>query len=120
MLVETASAEGYASAEAEGFLVALDTRLDEALLREGLARELVRTVQDARKQADLRIADRIRLRIAGSPGVEAALAQYRDFIMAETLAIWSSSTIPDGYQVKHQVQGETWTVSLKREFTDVT
>ncbi|MGH7263705.1 MAG: isoleucine--tRNA ligase, partial [Candidatus Rokuibacteriota bacterium] len=51
VLVEAASPEGYAVAEDRGILVALDTTLTEELRREGLARELVRHVQDARKNA---------------------------------------------------------------------
>ena len=62
VLVETTSAEGYACAEEGGWLVGLDTTLTEALEREGLARELVRTVQEARKQAGLEVSDRIMLR----------------------------------------------------------
>jgi isoleucyl-tRNA synthetase len=116
VLIETSSAEGYTSAEEEGFLVALDTHLDDALLREGLARELVRTVQDARKQADLRIADRIRLRIAGSPGVEAALAHYRDFIMSETLAVaWGDGGFRPEFSVEHTLAEEHWTIALARQ-----
>jgi isoleucyl-tRNA synthetase len=116
VLIETSSAEGYTSAEEEGFLVALDTHLDDALLREGLARELVRTVQDARKQADLRIADRIRLRIAGSPGVEAALAHYRDFIMSETLAVaWGDGGFHPEFSVEHTLAEEHWTIALARQ-----
>ena len=115
VLVETASAEGYASAEEEGYLTALDTRLDEALVREGLARELVRTVQEARKQADLNISDRITLRIAGSPGVYDALAQYRDFIMAETLATgWGDRGFQPQFTVEHKLAGETWRIELAR------
>ena len=68
VLVETTSAEGYACAEEGGWLVGLDTALTEALEREGLARELVRTVQEARKQAGLEVSDRITLRIDGSAG----------------------------------------------------
>ncbi|MDX1434849.1 MAG: isoleucine--tRNA ligase, partial [Gammaproteobacteria bacterium] len=66
VLVESIAAEGYACAEEGGYLVGLDTRLDDALLREGLARELVRTVQEARKQAGLEVSDRIVLRVSGS------------------------------------------------------
>jgi isoleucyl-tRNA synthetase len=116
VLVETSAAEGYASAEDEGYLVALDTRLDDALLREGLARELVRTVQDARKQADLNIADRIRLRIEGSAGVQAALAQYRDFIMAETLATdWAADGFQPEFSVEHTLSNEHWRIALARQ-----
>ena len=67
VLVETTSAEGYACAEEGGYLVGLDTRLTPALEREGLARELVRTVQEARKQAGLEVSDRIRLRVESEP-----------------------------------------------------
>ncbi|MCZ6556395.1 MAG: DUF5915 domain-containing protein [SAR324 cluster bacterium] len=113
VLVETASAEGYESAEDEGYLVALDTRLDEALLREGLARELVRTVQDARKQANLNVSDRIRLNIRGSKGVEEALAGHRELIMAETLAAeWADDGDAAQFSVERSLEGESWVIGL--------
>ena len=59
VLIETSSAEGYACAEDVGYLAALDTALNEDLIDEGVAREIVRSVQDARKQAGLEVADRI-------------------------------------------------------------
>ena len=83
VLVESTSAEGYACAEEGGYLVGLDTSLTEALEREGLARELVRTVQEARKQAGLDVSDRITLRIEGSSDVAAALDVHRDYVMEE-------------------------------------
>ena len=78
--VHTTSAEGYACARAGRLLVALDTTLSEALLVEGIAREIVRTVQDARKSAGLEIADRIALAISGSKRVQAALREHREYI----------------------------------------
>ncbi|MCH9039556.1 MAG: class I tRNA ligase family protein [Chloroflexi bacterium] len=65
VLVETSSAEGYACAEDGGFLVELDTHLTDELVNEGLAREVVRSIQDARKQAGLEVSDRIVLGITG-------------------------------------------------------
>ncbi len=115
MLIETASAEGYASAEEEGYLAALDTRLDERLLREGLARELVRSIQEARKQAGLNIADRITLGLSGSPGVEAALAAHRDYVLAETLTEVLEDPSPgNAYTAEHELAGEHWRIALAR------
>ena len=112
MLIETASAPGYASAKEGGYLVGLDTRLDEALELEGLAREMVRTVQETRKQAGLAVSDRIALRIAGSPRVEAALALHRDYIAAETLASKWSGEDPDAFRTEHRLDGHAWTIGL--------
>jgi len=115
VLVETTSAEGYACAEEGGFLVGLDTRLDEALRREGLARELVRTVQEARKQAGLEVADRIRLRIEGSPGVEQALEAHREFLMTETLAsAWAEPGFRGEHTAEHSLDSEHWHITLAR------
>ncbi len=86
VLVDSKSASGFAFADGEGMLVALDTRVDRALLLEGLAREIVRAVQDARKQAGLNVSDRICLRI-DAPGEWAqALQTWRDYVARETLA----------------------------------
>ena len=116
VLVETTAAEGYASAEDEGYLVALDTRLDDALVREGLARELVRTVQDARKQANLNVSDRIRLNIRGSKGVQDALAGHRELIMAETLATeWAEDGEAAQFTVERSLEDESWVIGLARQ-----
>ena len=115
-LVETASAEGYASAEDGGYLVGLDTRIDEALRREGLARELVRTVQEARKQAGLEVSDRIRLRVSGSAAVSAALDEHRDYVMEETLSheLLGNGAFGAEYEAEHRLEDEHWSIGLAR------
>jgi isoleucyl-tRNA synthetase len=115
LLVESASAEGFACAEDGGYLVGLDTTLSDELRREGVARELVRAVQDARKQAGLEVADRIVLWVEGDEAVAAALAEHRDYLMTETLA--SAWRRPDENAfVVRQDQGDVhWAIELKRE-----
>jgi isoleucyl-tRNA synthetase len=87
VLVDSKSAQGFAFAESDGMLVALDTRLDHALVLEGSAREVVRAVQDARKQAGLQVSDRIHLRVDATGDVSEALTAFGDYIKGETLAV---------------------------------
>ena len=68
-----------------GFVV-LDLVLDEALRAEGLARDAVRVVQDARKAADLHVSDRIRLRLVVPGDWVGAMEEHRGLIAHETLA----------------------------------
>ena len=115
VLVESTSAEGYACAEEGGYLVGLDAALTEALEREGLARELVRTVQEARKQAGLDVSDRITLRIEGTPEVAAALETHRDYVMEETLAIdWGEAKWSPAYSVEHSLGDRQWAIGVAR------
>ena len=115
VLVESTSAEGYSCAEEGGYLVGLDTSLTEALEREGLARELVRTVQEARKQAGLDVSDRITLRIDGTPEVAAALDAHRHYVMEETLATaWGEAGWSPAYSVEHGLGAGRWTIGLAR------
>jgi isoleucyl-tRNA synthetase len=115
VLIETSAAEGYACGEDAGFLTALDTSQTDALIREGLARELIRTIQEARKQAGLDVSDRIVLGITGSAGVEAALREYRDYLMSETLAIeWSTGQPGPLVSEKKSLDNEFWTVEFSK------
>ncbi len=69
------------------FEVTLDTELTDELLLEGIAREIVRFVQQARKDAGLDVDDRILLSLhGGSDTVSEAISVYKDYIAAETLA----------------------------------
>lgn len=70
-----------------GGFVLLDTRTNPELEAEGLARDVVRAVQEARKSSGLDVSDRINLKLfSDEAGVE-AIESHRDLIMAETLAV---------------------------------
>jgi len=115
LLIETSSAEGYACGADAGYLTALDTSLTEELIREGIARELIRTVQESRKQAGLEVSDRIVLGVSGSAGVEAALGEHRDYLMSETLATeWQVGQKNPRFLEKRMLDDEEWTIEIEK------
>jgi isoleucyl-tRNA synthetase len=69
-----------------GGFVVLDTEVSQELSREGLARDLIRAVQQARRDAGLAVGDRIRLTVAADGEPAAALAAFEPLVAAETLA----------------------------------
>ena len=87
VLIERIPKPGMAVAATGELVVALDTKLDDELINEGLAREFVNKVQNMRKVADLDIAQRIRLVFTGDDAVRAAVEKHRDYICSETLAL---------------------------------
>ena len=115
VLIETHSAEGYSCEADSGYLTALDTSLNEELVSEGLAREIVRSVQDARKQAGLEVSDRITLGVSGSQAVTAALEAHRDYVMTETLATqWDISQPDPLYSAERTLGEDYWTIKITR------
>ena len=114
--VQTTSAEGYSSAGGDGFMVALDTSLNAELVLEGIAREIVRSVQDARKSAQLEISDRIVLGISGSDLVQQALDKHRKYIMSETLSVeLLAADLVDGYIAEKSLEDQGWTIALAKQ-----
>jgi len=84
--VRARSHEELALAQEGGYAVALDTALDDDLRAEGIARDLIRLINEERKELDFEIADRIRARVVASGRVHAAAHRHRDWIARETLA----------------------------------
>jgi len=83
-----ADPEGSAALPGDAGVVVLDTEVTPELAAEGLARDVVRAVQQARRDAGLDVSDRIALRLTpGSAQVAAAVAAHRDFVGSETLAV---------------------------------
>ena len=110
------AAEGYAIAEDSGYLVALDTTLTEDLIREGMAREIVRRVQQLRKDADFNVEDHITLKVQASERLAQAIQQFGDYISGETLSDSLELSEPsDGFHSEaFEIDGEPLTVGVKR------
>jgi isoleucyl-tRNA synthetase len=85
ILTARSSSGGVAFLENGDFIV-LDTALTPELEAEGLARDIVRAVQQARKDAGLEVSDRISLTLGGDAAALAAVEAHRELIAAETLA----------------------------------
>ena len=111
-----AASDGVATGmlPAGGFVV-LDTVVTPELAEEGVARDLVRAVQQARRDADLQVTDRIELAVSGTPAVLAAARAHEALIAGETLA--TSYTVgeeaPEGATEVVVGDGEKGTISLR-------
>jgi isoleucyl-tRNA synthetase len=78
--------EGWLVATDAGVTVALDTELDEALEREGLAREFVSRLQKLRKDSGFNVSDRIHVEFSTDDETAQAIESMRSYIGMETLA----------------------------------
>ena len=87
VFVEHTPKEGLAVQAQGDLVVALDLELDDDLIREGLARELVKEVQALRKTSGLEVTDRINLTVSSDEAVQAAVSAYEEYIKAEVLAL---------------------------------
>ena len=114
--VRVQAKEGFAVANDGAYLAAFVTELTPELVREGLAREFIRRVQDLRKVADLDVADRIKVQVTATQGLKVAIETNRDYITAETLTVELSFSVPDpgSATVTDEFDGEKVTVGLAK------
>ena len=76
-------------------LVVLDTQVDEELEAEGTARDIVRLVQQRRRELDLDVTDRIHLSLRAPAAVAPAIERWMDWIASQTLATRSELVVDD-------------------------
>jgi isoleucyl-tRNA synthetase len=110
--------EGFALEREGSHAVALDLSLDDALLREGRAREIVHAVQAARKNAQLQVEDRIELALDGDSTLLDAAREHAAYISGETLAIGfdlgTNGAGGDGHFETAEIDGLALRISLRR------
>lgn len=115
VIVQAVPREGLIVAGENGIVVGLDTTLDEALIAEGLAREVVRRVNDLRKAAGLNVSDRIHLAYNASDRLRRAIADFADYIAGETLSVaLSEGQLADGVSASDAFDGEQLTIWIKK------
>ena len=103
-----------------GGFVVLDTVVTPELAALGLARDVVRVVQQARRDAGLAVGDRIRLTVAAQGEAWDAVVAHQDLVMTETLAVQFGSagdvaTLPVGDGVVEAVVGDGLAVRVRVE-----
>jgi isoleucyl-tRNA synthetase len=114
LLVTVGGKPGYAVAEEAGYAVAVTTEVTPELAAEGLARELVRRIQELRKSAGLEIADRVHLYIDGDDEVARVVEGWRDYISQETLASAIEHATGGDYSEEQDVDGHQVRLGVTR------
>ena len=84
--ISTEDIPGLLVANEGKYTVALDTTLTEELKQEGIARELVNRIQNLRKEKEFELTDNINLMIKNVEGIDAVIANYKEYICTEVLA----------------------------------
>lgn len=105
--IRLAAKEGWAAAQGSGCVVVLATELTDELIREGYAKDLIRYIQEQRKQLDLAYNARIEVGIVtDSPIAQQAIDENRETIAAETLADSVTSGALQGSEPAEHIIGE--------------
>ncbi|MDY6877849.1 MAG: class I tRNA ligase family protein [Chloroflexota bacterium] len=116
VLVREEPREGLAVASERGVTVAVDVVLTPNLVAAGLAREVVRRVQNLRKEAGFNLDDRIVTTYRADGELAEAIEMWRDFVVAETLSIELRSGLPDVGAVvgEDRVEGHPLTLGVRK------
>ncbi|MGY1752698.1 isoleucine--tRNA ligase [Blastococcus sp. SYSU D01042] len=110
LVVTETPREGWTVASGGGLTVALDLTLTPELERAGLFREVVRLVQEARKNAGLEVSDRIELTWAAEGPVAQAMAEHAEPLAAEVLAVRVQAGTGAGAGVEGPEGSRFWVV----------
>jgi isoleucyl-tRNA synthetase len=94
-------------------IVWLDLALTKELEEEGIARDIVRFVQQARKEADFEVSDRIKLNIKSELDLKAVLENYGTFIAEQTLSEIVGNFKPE-YTTNVDLDGKNISIELAR------
>ncbi len=107
--------EGWVVETEEGITVAIDSELNDDLIAEGYAREVVNRIQNMRKDAGFDVMDRIKILYQTDSKLSTFINQFSDYIMRETLADLIENTDSDeGYKQDWELGEFTCTISVQR------
>ena len=98
IFIETVAAEGFSAVSGGGITVGLTLELNDELIQEGIVRDLVRQVQNIRKDAGFSVEDRINISWELDSEFEDAISKFREYFCNETLTVsFSEKNNDKGY-----------------------
>jgi isoleucyl-tRNA synthetase len=110
--VRLSARDDFAAASGSGQVVVLDTRLDDSLRREGLAREVINRIQRARKTMDLAYEARIEVRWNADGALADAIEEHASRIAGETLATGFLRAAAAASEHDTEIDGSPLTLSI--------
>jgi len=116
ILLQAHDAEGFAAASDAGYTVAVTTAITPELADEGLARELVRRIQDMRREAGFDLSDRITTWYSGDGGIGRVMQSHGSYIAAETLStqLVAGDPAEGAHRAEQDLEGVRVTLGVRR------
>jgi len=113
--VEQVEGDRYKIGTSEVLSLVLDTQLSPELLAEGFAREIVRRIQDMRREMDLELEDRIMVKVSLSKEREEQLMTWKDFVCTETRATLEVGEVSGALCKDWDIDGEVTSIGVDRK-----
>ena len=114
VFVETLAAEGFSAVSGNGITVGLSLELNDDLIQEGIVRDLVRQVQNIRKDAGFSVEDRINIYWELNGEFQEAVSKFEKYFCNETLTTSISSDIDaEGYEAEFQINQKLIKIVVK-------
>ncbi len=112
--VESVMKRDYSVVEEEGIIVGINTSITDKLKDSGFARDIVRRIQNQRKEAGFKISDWIETYYQASPRLIKVFKEYDDYIASETLSIhlYEDAPPPNAHMVEYKIGGEYFKAGL--------
>ncbi len=114
ILVERLEKDGLKVLNEGTLTVGLDSKITDELKKEGYVRDLVRGIQNLRKESGFEVTDRINLTVSGDDELKASFEMFMDFVSSETLA--SSAEFVDSISGGTEVEADDkkWRISIDK------
>ena len=114
VIVERLEKDGLKVLNDGTLTVGLDSKITDELKKEGYVRDLVRGIQNLRKESGLNVTDRIKLTVSGDDELKSAFQMFETFVAGEVLA--SSSVFADNIAGGTEVESEDkkWSISIEK------
>ena len=115
IFIDTIADEGFSAASGNGLTVGLSLELTRELVQEGIVRDMVRQVQNLRRDANLAVEDRIRVFWDLDGGIASALGKFRIYFCSETLTKSIGRKFKEGdHHGIIEIQGEQIKIGIEK------
>ncbi len=114
LIIERLEKDGLKVLNEGTLTVGLDSKITDELKKEGYVRDLVRGIQNLRKESGLNVTDRIKLSVSGDEELKAAYEMFADFVSGEVLASSAEFTASISNPTEVDADDKKWSISIEK------